>query len=247
MPRDRRAGARNLGDGLFNGEYFVQVPDPKHTDAIGADSGCYIDQVIGQSWAWQADLGRILDADKVRSALRSLWKYNFAPDVAALRAAFREGRPFALPGEAGLVMCTWPKGGKRDDWKKHWQNGYFNECMTGFEHQVAAHMIREGLLEEGLAIERAIHNRYDASRRNPYNEIECGDHYARAMASYGAFIAICGFEHDGPARSLGFAPRLRPEVSARRTRPPKVGVRSRRPARRRNRSIRSRSATARSA
>ena len=64
---------------------------------------------------------------------------------------------------------------------------------------------------EGLAIARAIHDRYHASRRNPWNEVECGDHYARAMASYGVFLAACGFEYHGPKRHLGFAPRLRPE------------------------------------
>jgi len=31
------------------------------------------------------------------------------------------------------------------------------------------------------------------------------------MASYGALIAISGFEYDGPERHIGFAPRLTPE------------------------------------
>jgi hypothetical protein len=83
--------------------------------------------------------------------------------------------------------------------------------MSGFEWQVAGHMIHEGLVQEGLAVARAIHDRYHAARRNPWNEIECSDHYARAMASHGAFLAICGFEHDGPRGRLGFAPRLTPE------------------------------------
>jgi hypothetical protein len=83
--------------------------------------------------------------------------------------------------------------------------------MTGFEYQVAGHMIGEGMLLEGLAVTRAIHDRYDASRRNPWNEVECGDHYARSMASYSVFVAACGYEHHGPKGHLGFAPRLTPE------------------------------------
>jgi uncharacterized protein (DUF608 family) len=197
--------------GLYNGEYFIQQPDPQHLDAIGVDSGCHIDQVLGQSWAWQVGLGRLISEPQMRSALESLWKYNFVPDIGPFRERFTQGRWYAVAGDAGLVMCTWPKGGKRDDWQKHWQYQYFNECMSGFEWQVAAHMIWEGMLTEGLAIARAIHDRYNAALRNPYNEIECSDHYARAMASYGAFLAACGYEYHGPKGHLGFAPRLSPD------------------------------------
>jgi hypothetical protein len=83
--------------------------------------------------------------------------------------------------------------------------------MNGFEYQVAGHMIWEGMVTEGMAITRAIHDRYQAARRNPWNEIECGDHYARSMASYGVFLAACGFEYHGPKGHIGFAPRLTPE------------------------------------
>ena len=69
-------------------------------------------------------------------------------------------------------------------------------------------MIAEGMVQEGLAITRTIHDRYHPARRNPWNEVECGDHYARAMASYGVFLAACGYEHHGPKGHLGFAPKL---------------------------------------
>ena len=206
---------------LFDPErgYFVQEEDPEHLDAIGIGKGCYIDQVMGQWWAHQLGLGRLYDEGMIRSALQRLWDYNFCPDMGRLRASIAgpnlRGRAYALAGDAGLVMCTWPKGGMREDWEKFWQFGYFNECMTGFEYEAAGHMIWEGtpqLVEQGLAICRAIHDRYDGRLRNPFNEIECSDHYARAMASYGAFLGACGFEYDGPRGHIGFAPRLTPEL-----------------------------------
>jgi hypothetical protein len=81
--------------------------------------------------------------------------------------------------------------------------------MTGFEHQVAAHMIAEGLLDEGLQVLYSIHERYHGSKRNPYNEVEYGDHYGRATASYGSFVALTGFQLDGPRKHMAFSPRLK--------------------------------------
>ena len=92
--------------------------------------------------------------------------------------------------------------------KTTWQLGYFHECMSGFEHQVASHMMAEGMTDEALILTRMIHDRYYAGKRNPFNEIECSDHYARAMASYGTFISACGFDYDGPNGYIKFAPKL---------------------------------------
>ncbi len=205
-------GRKRIVAELFDQDYFINKPDPRHLDAINSGSGCEIDQVFGQSWAFQVGLPRILPQAETVSALKSLWQYNFTPDVGPYRKVYKPGRWYAMPGEAGLLMCTFP----RSDWDysqakgkgPDWAAGYFNECMNGFEYEVAGHMLWEGLLTEGLAVTRAVHDRYHASRRNPWNEIECGDHYARSMASYGVFLAACGFEYDGPACHLGFAPRL---------------------------------------
>ena len=202
-------GRRNVDEKLFNGEYYFQQADPAHAKTVGSHDGCEIDQVFGQSWAWQVGLGRILDETKTKTALRALWRNNFTPDVGPYRAAYKPGRWYAMPGEGGLLMCSWPRGDA-----KRVTTGfdfYFNECMNGFEYQAAWHMLAEGMVLEGLAVTRMIHDRYHAARRNPWNEVECGDHYARSMASYGVFIAACGFEYHGPKGHLGFAPRLTPE------------------------------------
>ena len=205
-------GRKNLTAKLFDGEYFINKPDPRHLDAINSGTGCEIDQVFGQSWAFQVGLPRVLPQTETCSALRALWRYNFTPDVGPYRARYKPGRWYAMPGEAGLLMCTFP----RSDWDYNqakgkgpdWAAGYFNECMNGFEYQVAGHMLWEGLITEGLAVTRAVHDRYHPSRRNPWNEVECGDHYARSMASYGVFLAACGFEYHGPMGHLGFSPRV---------------------------------------
>ena len=203
-------GSANMEKYLYNGEYFIHRPDAvKGRTEIGSYNTCHIDQVYGQSWAFQVDLGRIFDKTKTLSALKALWKYNFTTDVGPYLKTHRNGRPYALPGEGGMIMNTNPTE-EVDPYgvKDAWQVTYFHECMSGFEHQVASHMMAEGMVDEALILTRAIHDRYHANKRNPFNEIECSDHYARAMASYGTFITACGFTYHGPKGTIGFAPKL---------------------------------------
>ncbi|MFO0875829.1 MAG: GH116 family glycosyl-hydrolase [Gemmataceae bacterium] len=192
--------------------YYVHVGDPKHPTEVGSYDGCHIDQVFGQSWAWQVGLGSVMDARHVRRALGSLYRYAVVPDVGPFRKVNRPGRWYAMPGDGGLLMVTFPFGRPRQvTGPGAWSAMYFNECMSGFEWQVAGHMLWEGMVTEGLVVARLIHDRYHPRLRNPYNEIECSDHYARAMASYGAYLAACGFVYHGPRGHLAFAPRLTPD------------------------------------
>lgn len=220
-------GRKNIVVEVFNGEYFIHKPDyENHPRAINSNDGCHIDQVLGQSFASQLGIPeRVVPELETKSALESIWKYNFAPDAFAYQKAHKAikgPRIYATIGEAGTLMCTWPKGGdelavpgmeKREDNPDHWSGPgiYFDECMNGFEYQVAVHMVWEGLLEKGLATAKVVHDRYNANKRNPYNEIECSDHYSRSMASYGLLLAVCGFDYHGPKGHISFDPKIHPE------------------------------------
>jgi uncharacterized protein (DUF608 family) len=191
---------------LFNGEYFEQDVDLQKHPQHQYETGCLSDQLFGQGWALQVGLGAVYPQEQIRTTLHSIWKYNWAPDVGPQNAVHHPERWFAKPGEAGLFTCTWPRS-------PHLAKGvrYRNEVWTGIEYQVAGNMAWEGMLTEALAICRAIHERYHPSKHNPWNEVECGDHYARGMASHGVFLGLCGFQYDGPRGRLGFAPRLTPD------------------------------------
>jgi len=200
------SGRRLTIEKLWNGEYFIQRVDLKKHPKFQYATGCLSDQLFGQGWAHQLALGYLYSPELVRKALASVWRYNWAPDVGPHNKAHPPGRWFARPGEAGLFTCTWPKSPYLAQGVR-----YKNEVWTGIEYQVAGHMVWEGMVTEALAICRGIHERYHPRKHNPFNEVECGDHYARAMASWGVFTALCGFEYHGPRGHIGFAPRLAPE------------------------------------
>jgi len=191
---------------LWDGEYFIQDVDAKRFPQFQYGQGCLSDQLFGQTWAHQVGLGYVYPEANVKQTLASIWKYNWAPDVGPQNEVHKPERCYATPGEAGLFICTWPKSAYLEQGVR-----YREEVWTGIEYQVATNMIWDGMVEEGLAICRAIHDRYHPLKRNPYNEVECSDHYARALASWGVLLALCGFEYHGPKGHIGFAPRVTPE------------------------------------
>ena len=159
------AGSQHLVSQLYNGEYFIHKPDPRHPDGTNTNNGCHIDQLMGQAWALQVGLPRIAPSAETRSALEAIWKYNFTPDVGPFRdkSPIRGGRWYAMAGEGGVVMTTFPRGGSSSATGKGGFAYYFNEVWTGQEHQLAAHMIAEDMVQEGLAIERMINDRHHAA------------------------------------------------------------------------------------
>lgn len=201
-------GQKKLVELCWNGEYFQQhLPDYlKRPGEVGP--GCMSDQLIGQWWAHQLGLGYILPKEMVVSAMRAVFKYNFKSDLTGWQ---HMPRAFAGAKDKGLIICTWPKGGRPGNVML-----YSDEVWTGIEYQAAAHMIYEGMVEEGFAIVKAARDRYDGIprppiQRNPWNEIECGGHYARAMSSWSLLLALSGWEYDGPRQSLRMTPRHTPD------------------------------------
>jgi hypothetical protein len=115
-------------------------------------------------------------------------------------------RTYALNDERGLLLCSWPKGGRPP-----LPFVYSDEVWTGIEYHVASHLIYEGMIEEGLTVAKAVRDRYDGLRRNPWDEVECGHHYARAMSSWGLLPALTGFSYSGVEKRLEFAPKINAE------------------------------------
>jgi non-lysosomal glucosylceramidase len=202
---------------LFNGEYYehhIQPPkdkadiapsllvgmgaaDPTHPD-YQLGSGCLVDQLIGQYTAHICGLGYLVEPANVRKTLASIMKYNYR---ANLYGHFNCMRSFGLGDESVLLMADYPKDRPANPFP------YFCEVMTGFEYTAAVGMLYEGQTQDGLQCIRNIRDRYDGRKRSPFDEAECGHHYARAMASWAAVLALTGFQYSAVDRSMTLAPK----------------------------------------
>jgi len=97
--------------------------------------------------------------ERARSAVQAVFRHNFREQLTGHEST---QRTFALDGEGGLLLCTWPHGGRPAI-----PFIYSDEVWTGIEYQVASHLIFEGRVKEGLDIVRTCRERYDGSVRNP--------------------------------------------------------------------------------
>jgi uncharacterized protein (DUF608 family) len=192
-------GSKLAVEKMHNGEYFEQTIDCMAPDApkYQHGKGCLSDQVFGQLAAHIAGLGYVYDPKIVRKTIKAVFDHNFR-DRLGNHANMQ--RVYAVADEPGLILCSWPRGSR-----PHFPFVYSDEVWTGIEYQVASHLIFEGFVEEGLAIVKGIRKRHDGSRRNPYNEFECGSHYARAMASWGLLLAFARPADAATSRSRRYA------------------------------------------
>ena len=197
-------GKKWTAQNLFNGEYYIQDIDFEKNFAGQFGDGCLSDQLFGQTWAHNVGLGHVYPESQIKKTLASIWKYNWTPDTGPYSKMYKPGRWFVLPeGQAGLLTTSWPSGSFKPG-----AMSYKSEIWSGIEYQVANEMIWEGMTTEGLSIIKGIDERYQPPVHNPYNEVECGDHYSRAMASWGAYLALAGFDCHGPKGEITFAPKF---------------------------------------
>ncbi len=188
---------------LWNGDNYIQVYDAEKNPEQNWGQGCHSDQLFGQWWASLLGLGDLLPPDHVRTAVGSIVRYNFRQNFVG---HVQKPRVFASDDEAGLLVCSWPAGGRPEV-----PTLYSDEIWTGLEYEVAALCLFTGHIEQALEMLRATRHRYNGTRRSPWNDIECGDHYARALSSWGLLDAACGYHYDAASAALTIAPRLTPD------------------------------------
>lgn len=223
-----QTGAHSMDQHLFNGQYYQQQVQYEglrdtsfaqltaYVDESSSEmqrllkregpkyqygSGCLSDGVIGAWMARTYGLEIPLERRNIHAMLQAIFKNNFKTDLSQHANAQRPG--YAMGHEPGLLLCSWPLGGKPT-----LPFVYSDEVWTGIEYQVASHLISEGFVKEGLTIVEALRSRYEGRTRNPWNEYECGNWYARAMSSYALLGALSGFRYSAVEKTLWFSPRL---------------------------------------
>ena len=193
-------GSTRMDQMLWNGEYYIQKIDDIDNLRYQYGVGCLSDQLLGQSLAHVVGLGYILPKEHVKKAVKSIFDRNFKTNF---KNHTNLQRVYALNDEKGLVLCTWNEGEK-----PRFPFVYSDEVWTGIEYQVAANLIYEGFIDEALEIVKAARDRHDGYARNPYNEEECGNHYARSLASWSLLTALSGFRFDMTRSAVGFDPKI---------------------------------------
>jgi non-lysosomal glucosylceramidase len=210
------SGRKWIDANLFNGEYYIQqvrgVPAdkiaPSLRSSMGSEGtenpeyqmggGCLADQLVGQYMAEVAGLGSLVSGEHIAKTLKSIYRYNFKRSLATHENV---QRTFALNDEAALVVCDYGKARR-----PRIPFPYYAEVFTGLEYVAASHMIYSGMTREGVECIHAIRARYDGEKRNPWDEAECGHHYARAMAAWSGLLALSGFRYHAGTEAVTVLP-----------------------------------------
>jgi len=163
---------------LFNGNYYSLWVDNPLRDEL-----CMTDQLSGEWFTHLIGLPSSLSADNLQRAITSIFRNNFNPQF-------------------GLHNATAPRGGPDLLTLNNLQAG---GVWSGIEFAFASLLIDHGHYSDGVRIVEATNRRYLRAGQ-PFNHVECGGHYSRAMSSWTTMLAAAGFRPDVPNRSLTLMP-----------------------------------------
>jgi len=196
-------GSKNLNTLCWSSSsgFYVNVGYDPGYYALGG--GCFIDQLLGQWWAHALGLGYVLPKENVALTVQSILSHNFQ---VGFNPKDEGPRIFMDERDSGLWICRWPDGGKPPN-----PMLYNSECWSGVEYPVAGMAYWERLNAVGDKIVDAVRARQDGTRRSPWNEVECGDHYSRPQSSWMLFESASGFHWDGVLKKMEWAPRFTPQ------------------------------------
>jgi uncharacterized protein (DUF608 family) len=172
-----RASA-NFDRALFNGTYYSLWVDGAQRDEL-----CMTDQISGEWFTQMIGLPTTISRKNLDTAIERIYKYNFNP-------------------EFGLHNATAPKRGSGLLALNNLQAG---GLWSGIEFAFASFLMGQGRYEDGARVVEAVHRRYLRAGR-PWNHVECGGHYSRALSSWATLLAATGFMPDVPHESLTLMP-----------------------------------------
>jgi len=163
---------------LFNGEYYSLWVDGALRDEI-----CMTDQISGEWFSHLLGLPTTISEANLATATASIVKYNYSPEI-------------------GVANATAPKGGRDVAAVTNLQAG---GVWSGIEFAFASYLMDHGRYADGAGVAAAVYRRYLRAGM-PWNHVECGSHYTRAMSSWTTLLAATGFKPDRPAQRLGLLP-----------------------------------------
>ncbi len=164
-------GRRSFESKLWNGKFYITAKDEKRDY-----ESCMVAQLAGQWYAYLLGLGRIFPEDKIKSAIRSIFKLNDKDSVyGATNSVFADK--------------------KRDMESYHSQNIWPGVCYS-----FAALAIYEGFVKEGLNLTKKVWNTLTVKNKNPWNQPDViltkdgsfgfGDYYMRNSVIWSVLLAL---------------------------------------------------------
>ncbi len=171
---------------LFNGEYYNLWVDGKTRDEL-----CMTDQVSGEWFTRVIGLPTTISDVNLRLSIDSIFQHNFNSEFGLHNAT-------APKRGAGLLALT---------------NLQAGGLWSGIEFAFASFLMECGRYEDGVKVVEAIHRRYMRAGQ-PWNHVECGGHYARAMSSWATMLSATGFKPDVPQKALAILPAVQGDFRA---------------------------------